>query len=155
MNRKKSRELAMKLLFQMTINKEDSNKVIESIKESLKESEEIEEIEEIEENTKEDTNLKDIDMDYLIRVLQGVEKNKDLIDSKIQNYLKKWKIDRISKIDITILRICSYEFLYEDDIPKNVSINEAVELAKTYGEDKSANFINGVLGNMINNINKD
>lgn len=155
MNRKKSRELAMKLLFQMTINKEDSNKVIESIKESLKESEEIEEIEEIEENTKEDTNLKDIDMDYLIRVLQGVEKNKDLIDSKIQNYLKKWKIDRISKIDITILRICSYEFLYEDDIPKNVSINEAIELAKTYGEDKSANFINGVLGNMINNINKD
>lgn len=155
MNRKKSRELAMKLLFQMTINKEDSNKVIESIKESLKESEEIEEIEEIEENTKEDTNLKDIDMDYLIRVLQGVEKNKDLIDSKIQNYLKKWKIDRISKIDITILRICTYEFLYEDDIPKNVSINEAVELAKTYGEDKSANFINGVLGNMINNVNKD
>ncbi|MBP2031476.1 N utilization substance protein B [Clostridium algifaecis] len=144
MNRKKSRELAMKLLFQMTINKEDSSKVIENLKEN----------QETESNKKEDTNLKDIDMDYLVRVLKGVEVNRDLIDSKIQNYLKKWKIDRLSKIDITILRICSYEFLYEEDIPKNVSINEAVELAKVYGEDKSANFINGVLGSMIKDVNK-
>ncbi|MBV4418636.1 transcription antitermination factor NusB [Clostridium tyrobutyricum] len=135
MNRKKSRELAMKLLFQMTINKQDFDDTIEAVEES--------------------SSLKDIDMDYLKRVVQGIEKNKNILDERIQKYLKNWKLNRISKIDITILRICCYEFLYEEDIPKNVSINEAVELGKIYGEDKSASFINGVLGNMIKDINKE
>lgn len=136
MNRKKSREIAMKLLFQMTINKEDLNEIIEELE------------------NKENVNLdlKDADMAYIVRIIKGVQNNRDEIDEKIQVYLKKWKLNRLSRIDITILRICTYEFLHEEDIPKNVSINEAVELAKTYGEDKSAVFINGVLGSMIKDI---
>lgn len=154
MNRRKSRELVMKLLFQMTINKEDFKDVISNLKENI----EVDNIEIISEETgmpvkkeltSEDIDLKDIDMEYVIRVLKGVQENKDAIDIEIEKYLKNWKLTRLSKIDITILRVCTYEFLYENEIPRNVSINEAVELAKKYSADKSASFINGVLGSMI------
>lgn len=154
MNRRKSRELAMKLLFQMTINKEDFKDVIANLKENI----EVENIEIISEETgmpvkreltPEDIDLKDVDMEYVIRVLKGVQENKDSIDIEIEKYLKNWKLNRLSKIDITILRVCTYEFLYENEIPQNVSINEAVELAKKYSADKSASFINGVLGSMM------
>lgn len=154
MNRRKSRELAMKLLFQMTINKEDFKDVIANLKENI----EVENIEIISEETgmpvkreltPEDIDLKDVDMEYVIRVLKGVQENKESIDIEIEKYLKNWKLNRLSKIDITILRVCTYEFLYENEIPQNVSINEAVELAKKYSADKSASFINGVLGSMM------
>ncbi|KZL94221.1 transcription antitermination factor NusB [Clostridium magnum] len=154
MNRRKSRELVMKLLFQMTINKEDFKDVIANLKENI----EVDNIEIINEETglpakkeltSEDIDLKDIDMEYVIRVLKGVQENKDALDVEIEKYLKNWKLNRLSKIDITILRVCTYEFLYENEIPNNVSINEAVELAKRYSADKSASFINGVLGSMI------
>lgn len=136
MNRKKTREISMKLLFQMTINKQDSSEVMQYLKDG----------------EYEDIDLSEVDMDYLQRVVRGVEENKDEIDSRIKMYLKQWKIGRISKIDITILRICTYEFFHEDNIPKNVSINEAIELAKKYGEDKSRSFINGILGSMIKDV---
>lgn len=154
MNRRKSRELVMKLLFQMTINKEDFKDVIANLKENI----EVDNIEIINEETglpakkeltSEDIDLKDVDMEYVIRVLKGVQENKDALDVEIEKYLKNWKLNRLSKIDITILRVCTYEFLYENEIPNNVSINEAVELAKRYSADKSAAFINGVLGSMI------
>lgn len=154
MNRRKSRELVMKLLFQMTINKEDFKDVISNLKENI----EVDNIEIISEDTgmpvkkeltSEDIDLKDVDMEYVIRVLKGVQENKEALDIEIEKYLKNWKLNRLSKIDITILRVCTYEFLYENEIPNNVSINEAVELAKRYSADKSAPFINGVLGSMI------
>lgn len=154
MNRRKSRELVMKLLFQMTINKEDFKDVISNLKENI----EVDNIEIISEETgmpvkkeltSEDMDLKDVDMEYVIRVLKGVQENKEALDIEIEKYLKNWKLNRLSKIDITILRVCTYEFLYENEIPNNVSINEAVELAKRYSADKSAAFINGVLGSMI------
>lgn len=154
MNRRKSRELVMKLLFQMTINKEDFKDVIANLRENI----EVDNIEIINEETglpakkeltSEDIDLKDVDMEYVIRVLKGVQENKDALDVEIEKYLKNWKLNRLSKIDITILRVCTYEFLYENEIPNNVSINEAVELAKRYSADKSASFINGVLGSMI------
>lgn len=152
MNRRKSRELTMKLLFQMTINKEEIKDVILNLKENIEvENQKLQETEAAlnNENDPENISLNDIDMEYVLRVLNGIEKNKITIDTEIEKYLLNWKINRISKIDITILRICTYEFLYEEDIPKNVSINEAIELAKKYSADKSAAFINGVLGNML------
>lgn len=156
MNRRKSREIAMKLLFQMTINKEDFRDVIENLKENI----DIEnstmsiayELYEIKENDPESIDLKDVDMGYITRTLKGVQEQEENIDKEIEKHLRNWKINRISKIDITILRICTYEFLYEEDIPKNVSINEAIELAKKYSADKSASFINGVLGSMLKEV---
>ncbi|MHC6179450.1 transcription antitermination factor NusB [Clostridium sp. JNZ X4-2] len=150
MNRKKSRELTMKLLFQMTINKEEASSVIMNLKENT-----VEEGENSINGNQEEfygeksKDLKDVDIKYVVRVLNGIEENKSVLDEQIEKYLRKWKLNRLSKVDVAILRICTYEFLYEDDIPQKVSINEAIELAKKYSSDKSASFINGVLGNMI------
>lgn len=152
MNRRKSRELVMKLLFQVTINKEDFKDVIANLKENIeldKSELQITGIEGKNEIDPENIDLKDIDMEYVIRVLKGVQENTEAIDSEIEKYLINWKLNRLSKLDVAILRVCTYEFLYEDNIPKNVSINEAIELAKRYSGDKSAAFINGVLGSMI------
>ena len=61
---------------------------------------------------------------------------------------KGWKLERIGKSDLSILRLGVYEMLYDDDIPVGVAINEAVELAKSFGENESASFINGILGKL-------
>ncbi len=68
------------------------------------------------------------------------------IDEIISQYSKGWKIDRIAKAELAILRLAVYEVKYDDDVPVGVAINEAVELAKKYGEDSGASFVNGILG---------
>lgn len=152
MNRRKSRETAMKLLFQMSINKEDFKDVILTLKENceLEGEESTLTGEEVERDT-ESIDISNIDMDYIVRMLKGVQENSELLDKEIEKYLIKWKLNRISKIDLTILRICTYELLFEKDIPEKVAVNEAIELAKRYSGEKSASFINGVIGNMIKN----
>ncbi|MDW8799581.1 transcription antitermination factor NusB [Clostridium sp. A1-XYC3] len=155
MNRRKSRELAMKLLFQITINKEDFKDAISNLKENIEaDREDFDEETGLplkKESNPEDIDLAEVDMEYVVRVLKGVQENREAIDKQIENHLKNWKLNRISKVDLTILRVCTYEFIYEETIPENVSINEAIELAKKYSADKSASFINGVLGSMIKN----
>jgi N utilization substance protein B len=142
MNRRKSRELAMKLLFQMTMNKEDYKEVISNLQEN---------IEHYVKDVEEDIDLTDIDMEYITRILKGVEENRGIIDSEIEKYLLNWKLNRLSKVDITIMRICTYEMLFEVDIPNSASLNEALELAKKYSDEKSVSFINGVLDKIIKN----
>ena len=141
MNRRKSRELAMKLLYQMSINKEEYEDVINNLKESI----------ECDLKSEEDLDLKEIDMEYIKRIIMGVQENMDTIDSDIEKYLVKWKLSRLSKIDLTIMRICAYEIMFEIDIPNKVSINEGLELAKKYSEESSVAFINGVIDNIIKN----
>lgn len=68
------------------------------------------------------------------------------IDELISSTAKGWKIERMSKVDLSILRLSIYELMFDEDIPKKVAINEAVELAKEYGGEDSASFINGILG---------
>lgn len=67
------------------------------------------------------------------------------IDALINERAKGWTVERMGKVDITIIRLAVYEICYDDDIPTGVAINEAVELAKKFGQDESAGFINGVL----------
>lgn len=131
MNRRKSREVAMKLLFEMSINKESYEDIIENFKEYT------------------DVDLKDIDMEYITKVLAGIKEHGDEIDKNIEKYLIKWKLDRLSKMNLSILRVSTYEILFEEDIPGVVSVNEGIELAKKYGEDTSPAFINGILAKMI------
>lgn len=139
MNRRKSRELAMKLLFQMTVNKEDYKEVIKNLQDNLEQDVRDEE----------DIDLKDIDMEYITRVLKGVEENREIIDGEIEKHLLNWKLSRLAKIDLTIMRVCTYEMLFEVDIPNSASLNEALELAKKYSDEKSVPFINGVLDKII------
>ena len=69
------------------------------------------------------------------------------IDALINERAKGWSVERMGKVDVTIIRLAVYEICYDDDIPTGVAINEAVELAKKFGQDESAGFVNGVLAN--------
>jgi len=82
---------------------------------------------------------------YTERVFFGVMNELESLDSKIEELSKGWKLDRISKVSLAIMRICVYEMLYCEDIPFNISINEAVELAKKFDYEKAPSFVNGVL----------
>ena len=78
----------------------------------------------------------------------GVIEHLEEIDSTIANYLKGWTLKRVSKVALSVMRLSVYEILYTD-IPASVSINEAVELAKKYGGEEDASYINGVLGGIV------
>ena len=89
---------------------------------------------------------------YIKGVILGINNNKEDILNNIEKNLKdEWKLNRISKMDLSILKLAIYEIKY-NDIPYKVAINEAVELAKKYGEDKSKNFVNGLLASVIKDI---
>ena len=91
-------------------------------------------------------------IEYITEVITGIEKNLKEIEGLIEKNLKAdWKIDRISKIDLSLLRLAIYEIKY-NEIPYNVAITEALELAKKYGEDTSKNFINGILASIVKEI---
>jgi len=125
MGRRASRELAMKLLYQLEIqkeNKEEQKKVF------------------FEENT-----LTEKDRTYISEVVEGVFQNKEFIDNMIEVHSRGWKIGRISKIDLSIMRLSICEICFRKDIPYNVSVNEAVELAKKYSTEEAGSFVNGIL----------
>jgi N utilization substance protein B len=83
---------------------------------------------------------------YIDRAVTGTWDRLAQIDGVVMHFLKDWKIERINKIDLALLRLAIYEILCESDVPVGAAINEAVELAKTYGADESPAFVNGVLG---------
>ena len=86
---------------------------------------------------------------YIKSISKGVSEKVSELDEAISKHLKGWKMERICKTDLAILRLAIYEILYRDDIPYKVSVNEAVELAKSFGEDSSPSFINGVLAGIV------
>jgi len=89
------------------------------------------------------------DVEYFKEVTVKCYDNIEVIDKKIADNLKEWTLDRISKINLSILRLAMCEILFIDDIPYQVSINEAVEIAKKFGDDDSPAFINGILASSI------
>lgn len=134
MNRTLIRENAFKLIYSLEIQKTDN---IEDQINLYIESNEIQ---------NEDAKK------YIKEVTQGIEKEYETIKGLIQKNLKSnWKIERISKVDLSILKLAIYEIKYTD-IPYKVAINEAVELAKKYGEDNSKTFVNGILASIVKEI---
>lgn len=127
MNRKLSREKTMELLFGMTLSKDTIEEAIENFVDNY------------------EGNIKDIDLTYVKQALIGIENNKESIDKVIEENLHNWKLDRISKVNLSILRLSTYELLYDKEIPTNVAINEALEITRRYSDEKSVGFINGVL----------
>ncbi|MFT8314652.1 MAG: transcription antitermination factor NusB [Clostridium sp.] len=130
MNRRKSREIAMKLLFEISINTKEVNEAIETYKDN-------------------NEKLEDVDFQYIENLLEGVSKNTEFLNKTIEANSNNWRLSRISKINMSILKIAVYEIYFDDEIPEKVSANEAVNLAKKYSDEKSPAFINGVLGNII------
>ena len=97
-------------------------------------------------------DLKTIDVDYIKNVVKVVTDNLEDIDSRIVNALVNWKLDRVSKVNLTILRLAVGEMLFVDDVPGSVAINEAVELTKKYSDEKSTSFVNGVLDKVLKTL---
>ncbi|MFD1428074.1 transcription antitermination factor NusB [Kroppenstedtia sanguinis] len=93
--------------------------------------------------------------DFFLRLVQAVIQNMSRLDPVIQGYLKEdWTLSRLSLVDRSILRMAVCELLYETEIPEGASLNEAVELAKTFSTEESARFINGVLGSVVKNLDE-
>ena len=131
MNRTAIREKAFKLIYSLEIQKYDS------LKEQIDLYFVSEDIQNVEAKV------------YIEDAVLGIENHKKEIVNLIEKNLKSdWKIERISKIDLSILKLAIYEIKYKE-IPFKVVINEAVELAKKYGEDSSKNFVNGILASIV------
>lgn len=96
----------------------------------------------------------DQNIEYIQATVDGVIDNLEQIDQTIQTYAPKWPLEQIAIVDRNILRIGIYEMHINNDIPNKVAINEAIEIAKSYGGQSSGKFVNGILGAIYNDIKK-
>ena len=94
-------------------------------------------------------NSSESDLAYLNERFHQVVERLPLIDEIISSASEGWKISRMGKVDLSILRVAVFEIKFDDEIPDKVAINEAVEIAKSYGTDTSSSFINGVLAKIV------
>jgi N utilization substance protein B len=129
MKRRKAREYALQLLFQLDIRKEKPTATL--FKRFWTEYDPDEEV-----------------RAFTEEIVKGTFKHLRVIDGKILASAKNWSLDRMASVDRNVLRMASYEILYRMDIPPSVTINEAIELAKKYGTDDSGAFVNGILDNV-------
>jgi N utilization substance protein B len=131
MNRRQIREHIFKILFRIEFN-------------------DLEDI-----NNQRDLYLNEINNEdsnsvfYIKNQIEGVISHLEEIDDLINEKAENWKVSRMSKVDVTILRLACFEIKYDNEIPTNVAINEAVELAKKFGGDHSPSFVNGILAKML------
>ena len=127
MGRRELREQIFKLLFRIEFN----------AREDMPEQEKL---------FFEDENTADEESErYILKKYEDIVSRLDIIDEMINKETKGWATSRMGKVDLTLIRLAIYEIKYDDEIPTGVAINEAVELAKKFGQDNSPGFINGVL----------
>ena len=132
-SRRESRETAVILLYQKDLLEKDTAEILEN-----------------------DRLTGKVFDDFALRLINGVEDHLEEVDNIIKEIVENWSLNRIAVIDRNILRIAIYEMLYEEDIPLKVSVDEAIEIAKSLGQkDDTPKFVNGVLGKFLNRITKD
>ena len=134
MSRKTAREDAFKLIFSSSLNKEECSDILDTFFDEQKSADG-------ETFAKADKN----DREYIRTTLEGVNAHKEEIESKISENLKGWKLERLSRVSVAALKLAVYEMLYSEDVPVSVAINEAVNIAKKYEDEKAGSFVNGVL----------
>lgn len=135
--RSRSRELALQILYQIDLTGAAPDEAADDYWTREDSAE-----------TGADELLSDRDPDvrsYATRLVRGAASHREDLDRTIERYAEHWEISRMAYVDRNILRLAAYELLYADDIPVKVAINEAVELAKKYGEPDSSKFVNGIL----------
>ncbi|MFA6281783.1 MAG: transcription antitermination factor NusB [Candidatus Omnitrophota bacterium] len=123
--RSKAREVVVHLLYQIEMSKADYKEAFKNYLESYPQKQEV--------------------IDFSMMLIDGVMMNMPALDSLIKKYVKNWEIERMAVIDRNVLRMAAYEIIFLDEIPPKVSINEAIELAKRFGDVDSPRFVNGVL----------
>ncbi len=136
MSRKSARENAFKIIYNCALMKEPPHDMCEYFEENMKDEMWAEE------------SLSKKDIEYMKSVVFGAADLKDSLNDKISPLLKKWEISRLPKVSLAILQLALYE-IDNMDVPDRVAVNEAVELAKKYGEEDTYKFINGVLAEYL------
>jgi N utilization substance protein B len=122
MKRRTAREKALQALFQIDVSNTDTASAIEHVLEG------------------------EMGDEYLDRLVHGVLEHKEEIDSLIKENLEKWSLERLATVDRNLLRMAAYELKFvRDEVPENVILDEAIEIAKIYGDEQSSRFVNGVL----------
>ncbi len=129
MSRPKSREAAIKIVYQNGFLESDLQKVLDTYYMACEEDE-----------------LKNLEKEFIKDIVFGVNEHMSELDALINKFSKEWTLDRMSRVDIAVLRVAIYEMLYRPDIHPSVSINEAVEFAKKYSYEDAGSFVNGILG---------
>lgn len=127
MSRRELREQIFKLLFRVEFNSS----------EDMSEQERL--------FFEDEDAARDKDADYILDKYHKIQQNLPEIDKQLNEKAEGWDTGRMSKVDLTILRLAVYEINYDDSVPTGVAINEAVELAKKFGQDASSGFVNGIL----------
>jgi N utilization substance protein B len=131
--RRKSRELALQMLFQHDLSGNDTEAIVTT----------FEELQRVRPNVR----------DFAVKLFEGTIREKDKIDSMIQGQADHWRLSRMAVVDRNIIRMSIWEFLHEDDTPKLVIIDEAIEIGKKFGTQKSSQFINGILDGILKSYN--
>lgn len=154
-----SREYMMKLIYQSDVTKEDMETVLDGFLNNNLEYivNRYEELRLQYSNNPElelgNLDIEDVvDKTYMIKICNLLKENNDKINELINKYAKNWTIERMPKVDLAILKLSICEILFMQEIPNKVSINEAVEIAKVYCDDKTPKFINGILGSVVNEL---
>ncbi len=136
LSRTQARTEAFKLIFAKDLHKDDIDELFTLLLEEKPEAQ--------------------VNMDYIRQVVLGVIEKEEELSEMIQEHLSAgWKIDRVSKVSLSALYLALYEMKYMEDVPKKVAINEAIELVKQYDDPERAAFVNGVLGSVSKEIEKD
>jgi len=123
--RRKGRELALQALYQQEITGEVSDRMLRPFQESFEGSEPVKE--------------------FALRLVHGVAERREEIDAVIGKVMQNWRVERLSKVDLNVLRLATYELLGTPEVPVTVVINEAIEIARRFGSQESSVFVNGVL----------
>ncbi len=151
-----TREYMMKLIYQTQITKEDMGDVLDKFLDDQLEyiTNRYEELRLQYSNNPglklENLKADDvIDREYMAQMCKLLSEKSDEIDAMINKYAKNWSVNRMAKVDLAILRLAICEILFVEEIPNKVSINEAIEMAKLYCDDKTPKFINGILGSVV------
>ena len=131
--RRKARELALQMLFQHDMSGNEPDMILST----------FEELQKSKPNTRE----------FAVKVFKGTLDNMAKIDDMITAQADNWRIERMAVVDRNIIRMSIYEFLHENDTPKLVIIDEAIEIAKKFGTQKSSQFINGILDGILKRYN--
>ncbi|CAH2032065.1 transcription antitermination factor NusB [Trichlorobacter ammonificans] len=123
--RRAGRELALQILYARDAGKQELRETLRGFREGV----------EADQRTRE----------FAEALVQGVEEHRDAIDAAITARSKNWSLSRMPRVDLNVMRLAAFELLFRSDIPKKVSINEAIEIAKKYGDKESPAFVNGIL----------
>lgn len=130
MKRRTAREKALQAIYQLEIGKGEIQDALNSVLDGRPSDE------------------------YLEILVNGTQENKEEIDGTIRANLDNWKIERLANIDRNLLRIAVYEMIYSEQVPVSVAMDEAIEIAKVFGDDQSSRFVNAVLSKVKDQLNK-